>query len=413
MIPNRPQIVVSNATRLHAHHMALALAREKYLKKFITSLWHKPESVPYRVVGALPGALGRSAESFLERRYIEDLDADLVEQRWCIEAQRLVADVSTRGRYKNRILFWHKEKHDAAVARRLRKLRPDIFVGYEISCRDSMAEAKRQGAVTILDLAGLHYQYSHGLQQEFDQENLDQVLLKKLADRKEAELRSSDYIFCLSTLAHDSLTSNGIAPERIRMINLGADTSVFNFMPKLARDKFVILFIGALGRHKGIHILLEAFKRAALPNAELVLVGPRSDDTIFRDYEGVFTHREYMPHSELSAQYQDADVFVLPSFIDSWGMVVNESMACGTPVIVSENVGSKDLVNDRNGFVFRAGDISALQQKLTHCYNNRQELAQMGANAHQSVTEMTWEAYYKAVAGAVDDIWLSRTQQAA
>ncbi|MDG1895787.1 MAG: glycosyltransferase family 4 protein [Fuerstiella sp.] len=413
MTETQPQVVVSNATRLHAHRMALALARENYLQRFITSLWYKPNRLPYRLTKALPESVARPAESFLQRRYVDGLEPNLVEQRWCIEAQRLVADVSTRGHYKDRLLLWHKERHDAAVAQRLRKLRPDIFIGYEISCRDSMAEAKRQGAITILDLAGLHYRFSHGLQRKFDHEKLDQILLQKLADRKEAELRDSDYIFCLSTLARDSLTNNGIAPERIRTINLGADTSVFSYAPKAENGKFVILFVGALGRHKGVHILLEAFKRAGLPNAELVLVGPQFDNELLRNYDGLFTHRNYMPHSQLAEQYQKADVFVLPSFLDSWGMVVNEAMACGTPVIVSENVGSKDLVDCNTGFVFPAGDVEALEQRITHCYVNRAELSRMGANAHRSVTKMTWDSYYKSVSETIENIWARQQRRVA
>jgi len=120
-----------------------------------------------------------------------------------------------------------------------------------------------------------------------------------------------------------------------------------------------------------------------------------------------------MPHSELATHYQAADVFVLPSFLDSWGMVVNEAMACGTPVIVSSNVGSRDLVNCQNGFVFPAGDIDALAHQITECYNDRRKLVAMGRVAHESVSKMTWDSYYENVRATIREIWSGEQGQAA
>ncbi len=407
-----PRIVVSNSNRLHAHHMACGLARANMLDRFITSLWYKPNRFPYRFLPALPTSLRRSAHSFLERRSMEELDENLVEQQWFIELQRLFASAATRGRYNERMLFWHREKHDAAVSRRVKRLKPDIFIGYEISCRDSMAEAKRQQAITILDLAGFHHRFSHAVREQFEPERIDRKLLQKLADRKEAELRSSDYIFCLSTLARESLLGNGIAENRIRLINLGADTSVFQPRNKSIRGKFTILFVGAIARHKGVHLLLEAFQRANLTDAELVLIGPRCDEDLLQQYSGQYTHHPYLPHQDLARHYQAADLFVLPSFLDSWGMVVNEAMACGTAVVVSEHVGSKDIVTDRNGFVVPVGDVGALTERLQYCHDHRQEMADKGRAASESVTKLTWDRYYASTAGAIDEIWKSRRIQA-
>ena len=70
--------------------------------------------------------------------------------------------------------------------------------------------------------------------------------------------------------------------------------------------------------------------------------------------------------SELPRYYAAADVLVLPSESESWGLVVNEAMACGLPAIVSNNVGcAPDLIEEgRTGFTFPLGDVGALSDRL-------------------------------------------------
>ena len=84
--------------------------------------------------------------------------------------------------------------------------------------------------------------------------------------------------------------------------------------------------------------------------------------------------------SELPKFYALCDVFVLPSTGEPWGLVVNEVMATGKPVVVSDQVGcARDLVhNGTNGFIFPAGDVDALATSLMRVLSNRDEAARMG-----------------------------------
>ncbi len=72
-----------------------------------------------------------------------------------------------------------------------------------------------------------------------------------------------------------------------------------------------------------------------------------------------------IPNKELSTYYQKADVFVLPSIVEPWGLVVEESLNNGTPVIVSNKVGCKDdLVTEETGLVFSAYDKESLKETV-------------------------------------------------
>src|SRR5208283_2452823 len=85
--------------------------------------------------------------------------------------------------------------------------------------------------------------------------------------------------------------------------------------------------------------------------------------------------------SELPALYDLSDVFVLPSEHEPWGLVINEVMNAGKPVVVSDRVGAgPDLVEDGvNGFVFPARDVAALANRLQRMIDNPEDRAAMGA----------------------------------
>lgn len=73
----------------------------------------------------------------------------------------------------------------------------------------------------------------------------------------------------------------------------------------------------------------------------------------------------HVPKLELAGDYNESSVFVLPSLADSYGLVTLEAMACGLPVVVTENSGSKEAVRDGvDGFVVPIRDIKALKEKL-------------------------------------------------
>ncbi|WP_345244854.1 glycosyltransferase family 4 protein [Nibrella saemangeumensis] len=222
--------------------------------------------------------------------------------------------------------------------------------------------------------------------------------------RKDAALAVTDYIFSLSGFATHSLVENGIQPYRIYELNLGVNLELFR--PAVPRkSRFTALYVGTIHYLKGIDKLLAAWQTLKLPDAELIIVGPVGDaGSLLKQYSGSFTYLPFLHHDELVKYYQHADVFVFPSYLDSWGQVVLEAMACGTPVIVTENTGAKDAVAKGGGFVVPPGDQQALQEKIMYLYQNRAEVERLGLEARRVAEQYTWENYYAQVQGALEDI---------
>ena len=114
------------------------------------------------------------------------------------------------------------------------------------------------------------------------------------------------------------------------------------------------------------------------------------------------TFAGFLNQSEIPKAYVAADCLVLPSDSgETWGLVVNEAMACGIPAIVSDHVGcGPDLVIEgETGGVFPLGDIDALAHKIAHFASDADRLKAMGKEAQRRV--MTYYSVDRAVEGTL------------
>jgi glycosyltransferase involved in cell wall biosynthesis len=135
----------------------------------------------------------------------------------------------------------------------------------------------------------------------------------------------------------------------------------------------VILYSGRLTELKGVHYLLEAYARLREEHADLGLLivgyGPKEGSLKQLCAAEGIQDVHFVGHVDMAAMpkyYAISDLCVLPSLRDVWGMVINEAMACGLPVITTDKVGaSADLVeNGVNGYVVEAGDQTALLEAM-------------------------------------------------
>lgn len=131
------------------------------------------------------------------------------------------------------------------------------------------------------------------------------------------------------------------------------------YQERLTVRKF--LYVGRLVEVKNLELLIEVFNE--MPSLSLDIVGfgelesklkSLSNDNI--NFVGAVNNKD------LSSYYRNADVFVLPSKVEPWGLVVEEALNNGTPVVVSDKVGChSDLVTEQNGLVFKYDDKESLR----------------------------------------------------
>ncbi len=154
----------------------------------------------------------------------------------------------------------------------------------------------------------------------------------------------------------------------------------------------VLLFAGKFETKKRPLDLLEAFRRASLPNSSLLFVGSGALESELRERAANVPNVFFAPFQNQLAMprtYAASDVLVLPSYGsgETWGLCVNEAMCLGRPAIVSSHVGcAADLVNDgETGLVFPADDVSSLANALKRACSNLNELRCWGEAASKRV----------------------------
>lgn len=154
-----------------------------------------------------------------------------------------------------------------------------------------------------------------------------------------------------------------------------------------------VLFSGQLIRRKGIDVLVEAFVRAAsiVPSMRLHLVGDGPDQaeleshvpSRLRDRISFLGHRK---SEDLPGIFAEADIFVLPSRHDGWGVVVNEALGAGLPIVASSAVGAaRDLlVHGENGLLVQPDSVDELTDALTRLASSRELRESFGRTSSES-----------------------------
>jgi glycosyltransferase involved in cell wall biosynthesis len=283
---------------------------------------------------------------------------------------------------------------DRWVARGLARAAPDAVIACEISALATFREARRRGIAAILDAPSLHHAAQDGLHGTADPPDLH----RRITAVKDAEIALADHVLTVSELARRTYLEAGVPPEKVHALPLGADLELF--APGAAPEgPFTFLFSGATIRRKGFDLLLAAFDRvaAAEPEARLRIAGPRGDLGHLLDGRpgGRIAFLGPRTQAELAAELRRADCLVLPSRNDSFGMVVAEALACGTPVVVSEMVGAKDLVTEgRTGWIVPLEDADALAERMLWCARNSEAVRALRPACRRAAEAATWPSYH-------------------
>jgi glycosyltransferase involved in cell wall biosynthesis len=271
-----------------------------------------------------------------------------------------------------------------------------------------MRKARREGRRVLLEAHTCHPKTWNAIATSFYQEypsknkaNLA-ILPPNYVARLEAELKEADKIQVLSSFAKRTFMEAGIPEEKLYLLPLGVDTTIFYPEPIQQAEKFIVLYVGRIHPLKGIHYLLESFSYLRLPNAELWLIGSVSQEMqpLLNRYVGdSIRYLGAKSHVELRTYYNQASVVVFPTLLDSFGLVILEAMACGKPVIATTHSAAPDIMSGNNiGFLIPPFSSEAIAEALEKTYLMRDDLVEMGRAAYQHIlSHYTLYAYQQRV----------------
>jgi starch synthase len=407
---DKPKVLVAHPGTQHSYQTALALQNAGLLQVYVTGFYYKTSGVLEKLLGLLPEKYADRLQRQLSRRRKDGLDQNRVRTFPILETIYVIsARLKITRKWSGPVMRWRNRRFDKKVARMVVEMRPDAVICYDSCALATFGACKEVGAVAILDQSSAPLKTTSAILREEIRLHPEfvgsapAVAPQWLIEQCMEEARAADRVLVASEFAGDGLIKNGIAPARIEILRYGVDT--VRFHPRARHDggKFRALFVGHLSPNKGVHYLLEAFRQLGLNDAELVLVGGMAVGAdALAPYRGIFRHVPHMPHSEIPALFQSADIFVFPSLFEGMGLVVLEAMACGLPVITSANAAS--VVRDGvDGFIVPIRDIAALKQKILLLYQNREVREQMGYQARARAESYTWAAYHERLAMLVRD----------
>jgi len=175
--------------------------------------------------------------------------------------------------------------------------------------------------------------------------------------------------------------------------------------------RFVVFYCGQLIDRKGLSELLHAFARfqSDRDDALLVIAGTGSRERTFKalaqrlGIAGRIRWLGHVPPENLPGWYALADLFVLPSREEVWGMVINEALACGVPVLTCEPVGAAPdlIIEGENGYVVPAADSDALCVAMQRHFDSNHDRAAMRARVLEIGECWSLERQVEVIVGAL------------
>ena len=239
-------------------------------------------------------------------------------------------------------------------------------------------------------------------------------------------VKYADAYIAYGTNAKEYLVQLGAQKDKVFVSFNTVDTTFFGKQcvkckskKTILKNKFginhenIILYVGQLIERKGVNYLLKAHEKLSDKyDVGLVLVGSGNqkqelmklceDNAIDNVHFIDFVQKDALPQ-----YYAIADVFVLPSTEEVWGLVINEAMACGLPVISTDKVGASiDLIKQGvNGYVIPASDVDRLFESLEMILSDSKLKSSMGKASEEIINDFTISHAAKRFVRAIDFVY--------
>ncbi len=240
----------------------------------------------------------------------------------------------------------------------------------------------------------------------YSYDSSDKCYLRRFINRTIEKIRLSfaDLIITSSEYSKSEIVSVGINPDLVHVLSPGLDREKYNILSSsLKSDSKKILCVGNYVSRKGIIYLIEAFSQIERQNVTLHLVGNRKNNSSYYNKlknaveklkltECVVFH-DGSNQENIKHLYASADIFVLPSLKETFGIVFLEAMHYGLPIITTNVSAMPELIEEgKNGFLVPPGDSQALAKAISTLIENSDLIEKMGETGRKKVaTSYYWE----------------------
>ena len=409
------KIIVAHPGKQHSFRLATALEKAGVLQLYVTTLYKKSDSLLFKILNLF---LSNDNKKRADGRQCKDIPESRIES-YCsflglLELVLLRLDKSTN--LYRKLHSVTVDRFGKKVAKLAIKEKADVVVCYDSNAITTFKYLKEHAPqiVKVLDvsIASRHYmknifetEVNASGNEDLRVENL-YLWEKGKIEKLVREFRDSDYFLAASDFVKDSILDLGISADRVLKVPYGANVESSIERQILPEDSPInFMFAGQVIYRKGITYVFEAANQLNHSKAHLDVVGLYNPDSWFiKHYQGIDNIKIHggVTFDRMKSLYEQANVFVLPSFAEGMAQVGIEAMACGLPIICTYNSGLSDLVEDGvNGFVVKEGDLEDLKNKMQWFIDNPSAIKTMGEAARNKAKAYSWDSYDNNVVNAL------------
>jgi len=394
--------------------------KRRRIFRFVTTDLRRPRSLLYSIAAGIGGSgLDQvAAESlraaidgdFLGRAIAYGANLKIEDRRSKVESLNLhpVKLLS----FLDREHYMGAKKHalDRRTAHRLATGRHDLLHTWSGDCLESLRTANRLRIPSVLEIPTWHRNKGKVKKDKtWSEIQRDaarfprSVLNRLLVTRQQVmeEYARATLILVLSEKARETFLVAGLPAEKLFLTSRGVDVDTFTPAPA-PPEKFRAVFVGSLSKRKGVHHLLDVWRRLALPDAELVLVGSpgREIAPFLAKAPANVIVRGFV--NDVAAELRQAAVHIFPSECEGSAKATYEASACGLPQITTRESGDV-VVDGETGLLIPPNDPHALAAAVQRLHADRALAASLGAKGRERVVQnFTWDHFRQRLLAAYD-----------
>lgn len=223
--------------------------------------------------------------------------------------------------------------------------------------------------------------------------SLSDDLLEELS----TESKLADSIVVASSFTKKSLVENNIDDKLISVIPYGVDLCKFNSQNKKPNGGKLIrlIFVGNIIQRKGVFDLLRAMELLKSKNIKLTLCGRKVDENLINSFTGNLNIevKLNLSHEQLLRELNQSDIFVFPSLIEGFALVILEAMASGLPIITTNNTSGADIIeNGKHGYIVPIRSAEKIVEKIEKMISDN-NFYEMGIASEIKAREYTWKLF--------------------
>lgn len=287
---------------------------------------------------------------------------------------------------------------DSYVSHQIRK--PTVVIGLSSGALRTGQKAKALGGAYVCDRGSSHIRFQETiLREEYRRWGLEfSGILPRVVTREEQEYIHADAITVPSDFCVDSFVQEGVPKDKLDLVPYGARLDRFRRVEEPPADEFRVIWVGAISLRKAFLDALHAFQKLAAPRRKFIVVGmmePAVKKLLATENLDGVQFIGHLPNRELPRILSSSHAFVLPSIEEGLAVVMGEALACGCPVIASENTGARNLFTDGvEGFIVPIRSSESICQRLSLLVSDMNLRRRMSDAALERVSKLGgWDAY--------------------